>query len=103
MSEPTNESLKTWMDANLVKTKNAEFWVIEYLNNEGNMIGYLADVRRADGGGLDTYWTTNIHHALTFHSKMSAQNTLDNEVDHAIGDRSRFCKVREHSWIKREL
>jgi hypothetical protein len=82
------------------KTDSSEFWVIEYLNDEGNMIGYLEDVRRADGGGLDTYWTKDIYKALPFSSESSAQNELDGSVDHAIGDRSRFCKVRQHAWIK---
>lgn len=76
-----------------------EFWVIEFLNNEGNMIGYLANIIRAEGGGIDTYWTANIHKALQYSNATSAQTDLDGAIDHAIGDLSKFCKVREHAWI----
>jgi hypothetical protein len=72
----------------------AAYYLIEY-REDGRTVGYLADLRRGDGG-LDVFMARDSAKALRFDSRDSAQNVIDDGAFQRTVPRADQFFVEEH-------
>jgi DNA-binding NtrC family response regulator len=74
------------------------FWVIEILEDNGNLKAYLSDV--ITDNDYAVVMTKNIHKAIQFTREGDGQMILDDSAfRHAFAGRLDQFKVREHAWM----